>query len=146
MQVRLDFQYKWVLPLPKAQSSTALATSRNFSRSLLYPEITSKFVTSAFLAKMKKIFLCLLITTLAAEMMADYGHHGDGPIIVLQEYPEEVVFEVRPDEERVKQWQAVFTRGETGGAGLRDQQKKRNVDVINSLLALPKGLNAAGRR
>lgn len=95
---------------------------------------------------MKEIVLCLLITTLAAEMMADSSHHHDGTIIVLEEYPDEVVYEMRPSEERVKQWQAVFARGETGGADYRDPQKKRNVDVINSLLALPKGLNTAGRR
>lgn len=105
---------------------------------------------------MKIIYLGLLVTMLAAGMVADDGHHRDGyhhdghhhdgSIIVVDEYPEEVVYEVHPANDRLKQWQAIFARGETGGADFRDQQKKRNVDVINSLLALPKGMNAAGRR
>lgn len=82
---------------------------------------------------------------LVAGMMADHRHAHDDTIIVVDEYPEGVVYEMRPGD-RIRQWQAIFARGETGGADYRDQQKKRNVDVINSLLALPKGLNAAGRR
>ncbi|XP_026331628.1 uncharacterized protein LOC113238975 [Hyposmocoma kahamanoa] len=77
--------------------------------------------------------------------MADGGHYHDDSIVVVDEYPEEVVLELRPGD-RIRQWQTIFARGEIGGADYRDQQKKRNVDVINSLLALPKGMNAAGRR
>lgn len=92
---------------------------------------------------MKNIFMFLLITMLASGIIADNRHPHDGPVILVEEYPDENIYELVPIEERVKQWQAMYARGELG---TKDPQKKRNVDVINSLLALPKGLNAAGRR
>lgn len=93
---------------------------------------------------MNKIVLCVLITMLASEFMADNGDHHEDSIIVLEEYPGEKVYVVSPVNERIKKMQAMYARGEV--VDFKENPEKRNVDIINSLLALPKGIHAAGRR